>query len=121
MLGVSYKDIEKALNAVLKERQITPAQQEMIELQELAPEKFEKDDLEFEIRVSSPKSNTQYLDPSSAAYRAWVTKLVSEYFEYKSGKKKIIKEDKVQPQQNYRTYSQEEVRILLENSGYKKS
>lgn len=41
ILGCTHKDIDRAMRSVVDERQITEEQQEMLELEELAPEKFD--------------------------------------------------------------------------------
>jgi hypothetical protein len=52
ILGTTFKDVERAMEAILKERQLTPAQEEELELRKTIPEKFEPEfdpDLEFKI------------------------------------------------------------------------
>lgn len=54
----------------------------MLELEAQAPEKFDRDDLEFEFKVSKTKNSksSKYMDPSSYEYKAYVQELLTEYF-----------------------------------------
>lgn len=84
ILGTTFKDIERAMDAVIKERQLTPSQEEELELKELVPEKFESFDpyIEFKLnkKAADPKKNaggyktytqeevTELLNASDAPY-----------------------------------------------------
>lgn len=54
ILGATFKDIERTMTAIMKERQLTEYQQEMLELEQEAPEKF---DPEFEFKVNQQASD----------------------------------------------------------------
>lgn len=61
ILGSSFKDIERAMDSVLKERQLTESQQEMLELSQEVPEKFDLDfDFKLNNQVSDKKTETRY-------------------------------------------------------------
>lgn len=65
ILGTTFKDIERAMEAVIKERQLTPAQEEELELRESHPEKYEPEfdpELEFKInkKAADPVKSTGY-------------------------------------------------------------
>lgn len=68
ILGTTFKDIERAMDAIIKERQLTPAQEEELELRESHPEKYEEEaydpylDFKKNKHVASPKK-------SSSGYR----------------------------------------------------
>lgn len=81
ILGASFKDIERAVSSIIDERRLTKEQEEMLELEAQAPEKFDKDDLDFQFKVTKPnnKSN-RMLDPDSYEYRERMRELLTEYF-----------------------------------------
>lgn len=113
ILGASFKDVERAVSAIIDERRLTREQEEMLELEAQAPEKFDKDDLEFQFKVaktSAPKSS-MYMDPSSYEYRAHIEELLAEYF----GRKEEDKVEAVQSSRpaDYPTLSLEETQELL--------
>ena len=60
ILGTTFKDIERAMNAIIEERQLTPAQEEEIELRESHPEKYEEP--EYDPYVDF-KKNKKVADP----------------------------------------------------------
>lgn len=65
ILGASFKDIDKVMTAIINERQLTPDQEDEIELQEIAPEKFEPKfdpDLEFKLnkKAADPSGSMRY-------------------------------------------------------------
>lgn len=63
ILGTTFKDIEKAMDAIIKERQLTPEQKEELELKKSNPEKFEVDlELDFKInkKAADPKKTDGY-------------------------------------------------------------
>lgn len=49
ILGTTHKDVERAMISLIEERKLTAAQIEQMELEELAPEKF---DLEMDFKMS---------------------------------------------------------------------
>ena len=59
--GSTFKDIERTMESILKERQLSNSEQEMLELEKQAPEKF---DLEFDFKInqdaSDRKKDTRY-------------------------------------------------------------
>jgi len=54
ILGCTHKDVEKSMLAVVNERQLTEEQVEQLELEEMAPEKF---DPEITFKVNKSASN----------------------------------------------------------------
>jgi paraquat-inducible protein B len=110
ILGISHKDVERAMLAVINERQLTKRQEELVELSASNPEKF---DYEFEFKLNNkapdkkPKtgyrtytqeevqklleaSRTPYKSPEitkKTSYpplpRELAEKFVREYLEYK--------------------------------------
>ena len=48
ILGTTFKDVERAMISVIDERQITEVQQEELDLQNIAPHKFD----DFEIKIA---------------------------------------------------------------------
>jgi hypothetical protein len=115
ILGCTFKDIERAMAVTIDERQITEAQAERMELEEMAPEKFDPQ-LEFKINkeASNIKKDYRYttysmeevqklLAASNAPYvpqeptirteyktmpRELAEQLVREHFEYKEMERK---------------------------------
>lgn len=58
ILGTTFKDVERAMNAIIKERQLTPDQIEELELKKIVPEKFEPEfDPDYEFRVNKSASD----------------------------------------------------------------
>lgn len=113
ILGASFKDVERAVSAIIDERRLTREQEEMLELEAQAPEKFDKDDLEFQFKVSktSTPKYSGYMDPSSYEYKAYIQELLAEYF----GRKDEEKVD-LEPPNNpidYPTLSLEQTQELL--------
>lgn len=110
------------MDSILKERQLTPAQEEEIELREMAPEKYEPEfDAEFEIplrkKVAAPKKSgyrtytreevAELIAASNAPFerfepmerieyptlpREEAERLVREHYEYLEEEKKKIQE-----------------------------
>ena len=120
ILGCTHKDVEKSMLAVVNERQITEEQAEQLELEEMAPEKF---DPEITFKVNKHASNVPKDSSSYGAYtreqvaallaaskapcepspvlekteyptmsREECERLVREHFEYKDNEKKKQKE-----------------------------
>lgn len=117
ILGTSFKDVERAMTAILKERQLTESQQEMLELEEEVPEKFDPD---FEFAINKHASDrhqksSNYGHPTREQVAAWLAaserkdptpsypterfdyvpmdretaeRLVREHYEYKEREKK---------------------------------
>ncbi len=100
MIGLTFKDIERAMTAVLEERQPTEREQEELELRELAPEKFEP----FIPQIDRPQAREISYRPMTREECAWLLA---------QSNKPIEKEPPVETNKTYRTYTQEEVQALL--------
>jgi hypothetical protein len=72
ILGTTFKDVERAMEAVINERQLTEYQQEILELQEQAPEKF---DLEFDFKLNKSASDRHV---KTSQYRTYTQEEVAE-------------------------------------------
>lgn len=86
----------------------------MLELEAQAPEKFDRDDLEFEFKVNKAPSNKKtgtYLDPGSYEYRAFMSELLKEYFNRKN--EDVLEKEPETREIEYETYSPEQTRELL--------
>lgn len=74
ILGTTHKDVVKAMEAIIKEKQLTPAQEDELELREIMPEKFEP---EFRPEVTF-KVNKKAGDPvKDAGYREYTREEVA--------------------------------------------
>lgn len=107
ILGTTFKDIDKVMIAVIKERQLIPAQEEEIELREAAPEKFEPEfdaELEFKLnkRAASPRKGGGYREYT----REEVAKLLA-------ASEAPFEPPQVAPRVDYPTYSREQVQELM--------
>lgn len=75
ILGTTFKDVERAMEAVLSERQLSASQIEELELRDIAPDKF---DHEFEFLVNKQAADVK---KQSSPYRTYtqeeVTKLLA--------------------------------------------
>ena len=65
ILGTTFKDVEKAMEAILRERQLTEEQLEILELEKQVPEKF---DYEFEFKLNKHASDFKN---KSSRYRTY--------------------------------------------------
>lgn len=87
----------------------------MLELEAQAPEKFDRDDLEFEIKVTkSNKDNSKngsYMDPGSWEYRMLMSTLLEEYFNRKN--EDLVEEPVEKSYIEYETYSLEQTQEIL--------
>lgn len=73
ILGTTFKDIDRAMLSIIKERQLTASQEEELELREKCPEKFEPQfDPEFEFKLNST---------SESSYRTYTKAEVSALLE----------------------------------------
>lgn len=80
ILGTSYKDVERAMESIIKERQLTPEQEEEKNLREIAPEKFEPVfDPEFEFKVNKKSSDNVEEFRYRAPTREEVARLLTAY------------------------------------------
>jgi hypothetical protein len=104
ILGCTFKDVERAMEAIVNERQLTPAQEEELELKQTAPQKFDPD-LQFKLNKSaaSPKR-----EPSR--YRTLTREEVAELLA--ASNEPIKSTPPLQPI-DYLTYSREEVQELM--------
>lgn len=62
ILGCTHKDVEKIMTGVLKERQVTEAQQDLLDLEEMAPDKFDPE-IQFKVfkhENDEPRETRQY-------------------------------------------------------------
>lgn len=100
MAGLTFKDIERAMTAVIEERQPTEREQEELELRELAPEKFEP----FIPQIDRPPVREVTYRHITREECAWLLA---------QSNKPIEKEPAPKPNNNYRTYTREEVQALL--------
>lgn len=100
MIGLTFKDIERAMTAVLEERQPTEREQEELELRELAPEKFEP----FIPQIDRPPAREVSYRPMTREECAWLLA---------QSNKPIEKEPAAETNYNYKTYTREEVQALL--------
>jgi len=107
ILGTTFKDIERAMDAIIKERQLTPDQEEEIELRESYPEKYET---EFDPEVTF-KVNKKAADPRPVGgYRTYTREEVAELL---AAKEAPYEPPPPMDHSNYRTYSREEVAVLM--------
>ena len=104
MPGLTFKDIDRTMEAVLEERYPTDKELEELELRELAPEKFEPP-----IPAIDRPPKTE--GPWRPLTREDVARLMA-------ASKKPVESEPVVTYTDYHTYSPEEVQVLLEN--YKK-
>ena len=75
ILGCTHKDVEKIMTGVLKERQVTEAQQDLLDLEEMEPDKF---DPEIQFAISKVISATPSKDIRYSTYsREQVAKLMA--------------------------------------------
>lgn len=107
ILGCTFKEVERVMLSVVKERQLTEAQKEQIELQRVAPQKINPEiDFEVNARIYGHHEISYSLYSREESRR-----LVEE-----SGISKA--QDKPKPFDTfYPTYSSEEVNDLLIESG----
>lgn len=126
ILGTSFKDVEKVMNSIIKGRKISQDEQDLLDLEEEVPEKFDKDDIEFNSKISSPQEDA-YVSDIDREYRLWIEGLVTEYFREQEKKKQPYNFEYEMKQYDdyayeYDTYSEEEVADLMKDfssSNYK--
>lgn len=105
MPGLTFKDIDKAMIAVLEERNPTDREIEELELRELAPEKFEPPIIAID---RPPKTEGNYRPLTREETAALLAK-----------SNKPVQSEPIPDKKNYRTYTMEETVALL-NMGKKK-
>ena len=108
ILGTTFKDINKAMQSIIDERQITPAQEEELELRESHPEKYESNfDPELEFKI-----NKKAADPKKGGgYREYTREEVAELLAA-SNAPYVAPEPA--PRRDYPTYSREQVQALMQ-------
>lgn len=99
VIGISFRDIDKTMKAIIDERKPSKNEEEMLELLESHPEK-----LYPEIMFSSVKKNFRYGPPLTL----WETMEL-----FKAGETSIKQESTPLPPY-YTTYSKEEVQQMME-------
>jgi hypothetical protein len=104
ILGITHKDIEKVMRAVIKERQLSEQEQEIIDLESLAPEKF---DLEVEFKVNQHAADKK----KDYGYRTLSREDVATLLAISASKK--TKNNNSLKYLEYNTYSKEEVQELI--------
>lgn len=114
ILGTTFKDVERAMEAVLKERQLTPDQEEELELRESHPEKYESDfypEVEFKV-------NKKAADPVKAVGYRTLTR--EETAALIAASNAPFEAPPVVERRDYPTYTREQVQELLrEHFAYK--
>jgi len=111
--GLTFKDIDRAMKDIIAERQPTEAEQEELELREIAPEKFEPP-----IPALLRPDNTQ--STHKIKYTTYTREQITWLFAQseKSVQQEPIKEFNT----NYKTYTPEEVAALIKGDyGSKKN
>jgi hypothetical protein len=104
ILGCTFKDIEKTMIAVIQERQITEAQAEQLELEEMAPEKF---DPEVTFRVNREASNVVKKSVYGTYTKEQVAKLLA------ASKAPIVVSEPLEPTREYPILSREQCEALM--------
>lgn len=105
ILGTTFKDVERAMEAIINERQLTPAQEEELELQQAAPHKFDPD-FEFKINKKAASQPKRY----APAYRTYTREEVAELIAASNAP--FIPPPPVE-RKDYPTYSREQVEQLM--------
>lgn len=106
ILGTTFKDVEKIMNGIIKEKQLTSSQEEELELREEYPEKFEPFDPYVEF-----KANKKAADPvDSNGYGTYTRDQVAELF---AAADKPIERQLVPNSVVYPTLTKEQCQILM--------
>ena len=107
ILGTTFKDIDKAMQSIIAERQLTPDQQEELELRDTHPEKWVPiADLELEFKVNKHVADPVKTSPYREYTREEVAALVSATHE------PYVPVEYFEPT-NYTTYSRDFVEQLV--------
>lgn len=107
ILGTTFKDVERAMEAVIKERQLTPSQEEELELRESHPEKYESDFYpEVEFKVNKQAADTK----KSSGYRTLTREEVAALI---AASNAPIQSPPIVERQDYPTYTREQVQELM--------
>jgi hypothetical protein len=149
ILGCTFKDIERAMTAVIKERHISEEQAEQLELESTMPEKY---DLELDFKVNKhasnnvqdvryraptrdevarliAASNAKYEPPTGPSYesdyppmsRERCEQLVREHYEYKEAQNKKLKEDTIDWDSQKTTVSEPKIATKTKRSNSTKA
>lgn len=103
ILGATFRDVERAMDSIINERQLTPSQEEELELRESNPEKFEpKFDAELEFKLNKNISSNYV----PTGYRVLTREEVAELVAASDAPCEPTPE---REPVSYRTYSREEV------------
>lgn len=107
ILGTTFKDVEKAMEGVLKERQLSPDQEEELELRDSHPEKYEGEfypDVEFKKNkdAADPVKNTGYTTYSKYEVAELMAASSAEYTP-----------SEPEPMSDYPTYSREHIEQFM--------
>lgn len=107
ILGTTFKDVERAMEAIIKEKQLTPEQREEAELRKSHPEKYEPEfDADFEFKVNKKAADA----PKTSGYRTYSREEVAELI---AASKAPTPPPTPIERSSYPTYSKEQVRELL--------
>lgn len=107
ILGTTFKDVERAMDAVIKERQLTPSQEEELELRESHPEKYEPEfDHELEFKINKKAADR----PKVTGYRHYTREEVAELI---AASNAPYEPPPPVERPDYPTYTREQVQELL--------
>lgn len=107
ILGTTFKDVERAMEAIIKERQLTPAQEEELELRESHPEKYESDFYpEVEFKVNKKAADHK----KSVGYRTLTREETAALI---AASNAPFEPPPVVERRDYPTYTREQVQELL--------
>lgn len=96
------------MEAVLKERQLSPSQEEELELREVAPEKFGPEfDAEFQFKLNQRAADTKKQETYRHYTREEVNALIA------ASKAPVEKPPVLERTSEYSTYTREQVQVLL--------
>jgi predicted RNA methylase len=111
ILGCTFKEVERVMLSVIQERQLTESQKEQIELQKVAPHKFNPEiEFEMEFELNSKLYNRREIVFSFYSIEE-SRRLVEESKISKAQERVVV------PNTNYPSYSLEEVKKLLREGG----
>lgn len=107
ILGTTFKDIERAMRAIIDERQLTTEQQEELEIRQTMPEKYEPEfDPTFEFKL-----NKKAADPKKGSgYGTYTREQVAELL---AASNAPCLPPPVREPIEYPTYSREQVQELM--------
>lgn len=111
ILGTKFKDIEKAMLDALKERQLTPEQEEEFELRESHPEKYEEPEFDPELEFKINKKAADKPKNGPSAYGTYTREQVAELLAASNAP--YEQPPMMTMPKNYPTYSREQVEELM--------